>query len=107
MNTTGFMMECLNNTEIVIHDAGNSLMSFMYYTGNTFRIGRNMGYGNGNLYVTGFLRCDTYLYTSGTMQSFNSYYFPINLWNYDNDGQTRFYLASQNTSYWCGNFQAT
>jgi hypothetical protein len=49
-NTAGFMMECLNNTEIVTHDEGNSLMSFMYYTGNTFRIGRNMGYGVANTF---------------------------------------------------------
>ena len=47
-NTAGLMMECQNDTEIVIHDAGNRLASFMYFQGggtNKFTIGRNMGWG--------------------------------------------------------------
>jgi hypothetical protein len=99
-NTAGLMMECLNNTEIVIHDAGNSLHSFMRYTNNgNFRIGRNMGYGNGNLYVTGFVRSDTYLYTDGTIQAYNSYYFPNNVWNNSNEGETRIYFETSSTTY--------
>jgi hypothetical protein len=47
-NTAGFMMECLNNTEIAVHDAGARIASFMYYEGgaNRFTIGRNMGWGS-------------------------------------------------------------
>jgi hypothetical protein len=44
-NTAGFMMECLNNTEFAIHDAGNRVASFMYYSGNRFTVGRDMGWG--------------------------------------------------------------
>jgi hypothetical protein len=53
-NTAGLLMECLDNTEIVIHDTGQSVHSFMYYTTNgNFRIGRNMGYGVVNVSFTG------------------------------------------------------
>jgi hypothetical protein len=48
-NTAGLLMECADNTEIAIHDAGNRLASFMYYEGgatNRFQIGRNMFWGN-------------------------------------------------------------
>ena len=50
-NTAGLMMECADNTEIVIHDAGMRLASFMYYQGgasaNRFTMGRNMGWTGG------------------------------------------------------------
>ena len=63
-NTAGILMECLNNTEIVVHDYGNKLNSLMYYEGgetNSITIGRDMGwYGissvnipTGNLNVGG------------------------------------------------------
>jgi len=44
-NTAGFMMECLNTTECAIHDSGDRLVSFMYYSGNKIGIGRDMGWG--------------------------------------------------------------
>ena len=47
-NTAGFMMECLDTTEIAVHDAGTRCASFMYFEGgstNRFTIGRNMGWG--------------------------------------------------------------
>jgi hypothetical protein len=67
-------MECQNNTEIVIHDAGNSLHSFMYYTNNgNFRIGRNMGYGNGNLTVTGYIECDATILSKSAVYARNGY----------------------------------
>jgi hypothetical protein len=45
-STAGLLMECADNTEIAVHDAGNSIHSFMQYTTNgLFTIGRNMGYG--------------------------------------------------------------
>jgi hypothetical protein len=54
-NTAGLMMECLDNTEIVIHDSANALHSFMYYSGNTFTIGRNIGYNPANVNIAGKL----------------------------------------------------
>ena len=49
-NTAGFLMECLDNTEIVVHDSQNALHSFMRYESNgKFTIGRNMGHGVANV----------------------------------------------------------
>jgi hypothetical protein len=50
-NMAGFMMECLNTTEMAVHDYGNVIHSFMYYSGSTFTIGRNMGWGNPNVVI--------------------------------------------------------
>ena len=61
-NTAGLMMECADATEIAIHDANTSVHSFMRYTTNgNFRIGRNMGWGVANLYITGGLICESYI----------------------------------------------
>ena len=50
-NTAGFLMECSDNTEIVIHDYANSLNSFMrYFSNGNFTIGRDMGHGVANVY---------------------------------------------------------
>ncbi len=99
-NTAGLLMECSDNTEIAIHDSGTSLHSFMRYTSNgDFRIGRNCGWGAATLYITGGLRCDSYLYVSGTIQAFNSYYFPNNVWNNSNEGETRIYFEQSSTTY--------
>jgi hypothetical protein len=50
-NTAGFLMECVDNTEIVIHDAGNALHSFMRYVGvGNFTIGRSLQFGAANVY---------------------------------------------------------
>jgi hypothetical protein len=46
-NTAGLLLECLNNTEIAVHDHGQRLASLMYYEGdgnNRITIGRNMGW---------------------------------------------------------------
>ena len=51
-NIAGLMMECLDSTEIAIHDAGAAIHSFMRYTTNgTFTIGRNMGWGTANVVI--------------------------------------------------------
>jgi hypothetical protein len=58
-NTTGFLMECLDNTEIAVHDSGTRVASFMYYQGgstNKFTIGRNMGWGTTNVEVAGVIK---------------------------------------------------
>jgi hypothetical protein len=54
-NTAGFLMECRDNTEIMIHDNEARLASFMYYTGanNTFTIGRNAGWGVSQVSIAG------------------------------------------------------
>jgi hypothetical protein len=47
-NTAGLMMQCISNTEIVVHDSGNRLASLMYYDGDTtnkITIGREYGMG--------------------------------------------------------------
>ena len=33
-NTSGTLLECLNNTEIAVHDAGKRVASLMYYDGD-------------------------------------------------------------------------
>ena len=41
------MFECLNNTEIAVHDASKRVASLIYYEGDTVNkitIGRNMGW---------------------------------------------------------------
>jgi hypothetical protein len=44
-NMAGLALECLNNTEIVVHDSGESFISLMRYTNlNQITIGRNMGW---------------------------------------------------------------
>jgi hypothetical protein len=64
-NTAGLMFECIDHTEIAVHDAGNSVHSFMWYYQNAFTIGRNMGWGApnvniaGNLIVAGNLNVNT------------------------------------------------
>jgi hypothetical protein len=50
-STAGLMMECLNTTEIAVHDAGYTVASFMYFADNVFTIGRNMGFGGGTTRV--------------------------------------------------------
>jgi hypothetical protein len=54
-NTAGFMMECADNTEIMVHDGSTRVVSFMYYTGgnNTFTIGRNAGWGVTTVSIAG------------------------------------------------------
>ena len=47
-NTSGLLLECLDNTEIAIHDSGNRVASFMQYQGGAtpmFTIGRDMFWG--------------------------------------------------------------
>jgi hypothetical protein len=46
-NTAGMLLECLDNTEIAIHDAGTTVRSFMYYAGSRIYMGRDMGFGDG------------------------------------------------------------
>ncbi|MDB4614005.1 hypothetical protein OAH43_00575, partial [bacterium] len=47
-NTAGLLLNCKDNTEIAVHDAGLRIASFMYYEGanNRITIGRNMYWGS-------------------------------------------------------------
>jgi hypothetical protein len=50
-------MECLDNTEIAVHDASNRIVSLIYYQGggyNNIYMGRDMGWGTiGNIILNG------------------------------------------------------
>ena len=50
-------LECLDTTEITIHDAGTRLSSFMYYSSafNAYYMGRDMGWGVSNFLMMGYL----------------------------------------------------
>lgn len=78
-NTAGFMMECLDNTEFAVHDAGNSVMSFMYYSGSVFTIGRNMGWGVSNTRIMGQLQARNNMTVQNGDDSF-CYYGPNATW---------------------------
>jgi hypothetical protein len=54
-NTAALLFECLDNTEIAVHDAGDRVASLSYYAGNMITMGRNMGWGNTNTRVAGKL----------------------------------------------------
>jgi hypothetical protein len=58
-NTAGLLMECLDNTEIAVHDSQLRVASLMYYEGganNRIIIGRNMGWDSiANVIVNGLL----------------------------------------------------
>jgi len=69
-NTAGLMLECADVTEIAVHDSGNAVHSFMYYTSNgNIRIGRNMGWGAANVYISGNLIGDGYVYGAAYVYS--------------------------------------
>jgi hypothetical protein len=79
-NTAGLMMECVDNTEIAVHDAGNNVSSFMYYLGNVFTIGRNMGWGVANTRIAGQLQARSNMTVQNGDDSF-CYYGPNATWN--------------------------
>lgn len=56
--TAGLMLECLNNTEICVHDFGERLASLMYYEGSTtnrITIGRGIGVAASAVLIPGTL----------------------------------------------------
>jgi hypothetical protein len=57
-NTAGLMLECADNTEIMVHDAGARVTSLMYYTGanNTITMGRDAGWGVADVVATNNLK---------------------------------------------------
>jgi hypothetical protein len=98
-NTAGFLMECLDNTEIAVHDAGNRLASLMYYQGgvssSTITIGRDMGWNAiTNVNILGTL---TSLNTTinGVLKLKND------VWHTSIDGINRLYYSANERSYYC------
>ena len=80
-NMAGLMLECLQNTEIAVHDAGNAFHSLIRYTevGN-ITIGRNMGWNPANVTMagtltsTGAFTCSSYiLSTNGAVYARNGF----------------------------------
>jgi hypothetical protein len=50
-NMACFVLECLNNTEMIVHDNGAGYHSFMRYVNlGQFTIGRNMGWGASSVF---------------------------------------------------------
>jgi len=80
-NAAGLMMECLDNTEIVVHDNGNRLASLMYYEGgatNRLTLGRNMGWDTlSGVVLNGNVTCTSKLTLKGELE--NQY------WKFTND----------------------
>jgi len=85
-NTAGLLLECENNTEIAVHDAGHRIASLMYFEGggtNKITIGRSMGWNaisnvdvNGTITVNG-----NKLNFPNTLDQYK-----INLWGTNNYG---------------------
>ena len=105
-STAGLMMECLDNTEIMIHDSGNRLVSPMAYYGgpnnNRIIIGRDAGWGNTPVTIPNSLTIDTNLYFTNRIQDHilnlygtANYSFGINsgTLRYNSDGVHKFYCG--------------
>lgn len=57
-NTAGLLLECLDNTEIAVHDSLNRVASLAYYQGgstNRFTLGRDMGFGTTSIEIASSL----------------------------------------------------
>lgn len=66
-NTAGLLMECLDRTEIAVHDAGARVTSMMFYDGstNTFTMGRDMGWGVSNVIASNNLTANCFIVNGG------------------------------------------
>lgn len=94
-STAGLLMECLDSTEIAVHDSGNSIHSFMRYTTNgNFTIGRNMGYGVANVSLDGSLQVNSYILSTQRVYSRNGGY---DTWLYSDSGGMTLNMGNQST----------
>jgi hypothetical protein len=66
-NTAGLLMECLDRTEIAVHDAGARVASMIFYDGstNTFTMGRDMGWGVSNVIASNNLTANCFIVNGG------------------------------------------
>jgi hypothetical protein len=85
-STAGLMMECLDYTEIVVHDSGARLSSLMYYDGplNRIRLGRNKGWGVSETQIEGTL------------------IIAQDRWTLSSEFNQRFYFGNNSTTYYQG-----
>lgn len=60
-NTAGLLFECLDKTEIAVHDAGARVASLLYYNNNLITMGRDMGWGIADVSVEGSLSVESSL----------------------------------------------
>jgi hypothetical protein len=110
-NTAGLLMECLDNTEIAIHDSGNRVVSAMAYyggpTNNRIIIGRDMFWGSTPVTIPNSLTIDTNLYFTNRIQDHilnlygtANYSFGINsgTLRYNSDGVHKFYCGGAESS---------
>ena len=77
------MMECQDNTEIMIYDSGTRLASFMWYVGagtNQFYVGRDAGWGT--IAQTNFY---------GNIWIEKSVIFKTDIWQYSSDNKERIF----------------
>jgi hypothetical protein len=104
-STAGLMMECLDNTEIMIHDSGNRLVSPMAYyggpTNNRIIIGRDAGWGSTPVTIPNSLTIGGTLDFGNRIQDYiiylwgTTYGFGINggTLRYNSDGVHKFYCG--------------
>lgn len=64
-NTAGLLMECLDNTEIAVHDAGARVSSLMRYNANTITMGRDMGWGVSDIVASNNLSANCLIVNGG------------------------------------------
>jgi hypothetical protein len=87
-NTAGLMMECQDNTEIMIHDSGNRLASAMAFQGgpntNKITIGRDAGWG------------------ATTVEFGTNIRLKSGVWNESTDNQARIYFQPNGRTYFRG-----
>jgi hypothetical protein len=101
-NTAGLLLECLDNTEIAVHDAGTRVASLMYYTNasNSFIMGRDMGWGVSNVETRGDLFINGGVGTRLVKNGSNAnYYATFNGGNSTNAPFIEFYAGSTRRLY--------
>jgi hypothetical protein len=86
--TAGLLLECLDHTEIAVHDNGARLVSLFAYYANAITIGRDMGHGATNLNCCGAIAfgtpaspvytCDVPLNGTGNSGNYYMRYFDVN-----------------------------
>ncbi len=78
INTSGLLMECVDNTEIAVHrNSNNKVASLLCYQGgasNTIFIGRDMGWGSSSLKIAGNTKIGTndFALTDSVFELFNN-----------------------------------
>ena len=79
-STAGLLLECLNNSEIAVHDSGARVASLMYYTGsnNTIRLGRDMGWATSDVVASNNLTANCLVVNGGGTYQAGCIYSDVN-----------------------------